>query len=193
MGTIFSLGLRLPAGGLGPRWWINLLGCRAGDTKSPGSRDYRGFFGLFLDALAPEGKLSPDLHRAMIVAVVAVWVVQMVGHQIIHVVAVRHLGMAAIRTMHMGFRMPGAGVLRRASGSVGGGHSQSMLVHMGVVDMVQVAVMQVIDVSIMLDPRVAATRTMLMVVSGMNLASSLWHGGSSSWCVAGLHSPLDGR
>jgi hypothetical protein len=115
----------------------------------------------------------------MIVAVVTMRVVQMVGHQVIHMVAVRHLGMATVRTMHMRFRVPSAGVLRRAGGGVGGGHGQNMLVHMVAVDVVQVAVMQVIDVSLMLDTHVATTRTMLVAVSGMNLAGSLWHGGSS--------------
>ena len=129
----------------------------------------------------------------MIVAVVAVRVVQMVRHQVIHMFAVRHLRMAAVWTMYMRFRMPGAGVLWRAGSSIGGGRRQSMFVHMVAMNVMEVAVMQVIDVSFMLDPQVTATWTMLVAVSDMNLAGHLWHGGFSSWCLAGFPSPLDSR
>ncbi len=115
----------------------------------------------------------------------------MIAHQVIHMVAMWHLGVPAIRPMRMLFRMLGTGVLGRASGGVGCGYRQNMFVNVVAVDVVQVALMQIIDVSLMLDTRVAATGTMLMAVVGMDLASSLWHGSSSSLGVRGPKSPLE--
>ena len=42
----------------------------------------------------------------MIVAVVAVWVVQTTGDAVIHMIAVRHRLMAAARSVHMARVMP---------------------------------------------------------------------------------------
>jgi hypothetical protein len=93
----------------------------------------------------------------MIVAVVAVRMVQAAVDQIIEVVAVRHLLVTAALVL--------AGASGRgAVGGVGRAHGQSVLAEMAVVRVVQMAVVQVIDVAIVLDARVPAVLAVNVLV-----------------------------
>src|SRR5205807_2193763 len=106
-------------------------------------------------------------HLAVVVAVAAVRVVQMALHQVIGVVAVRHGFMAAARAVLVGLVMAAAGVLGRAFAGVLLAHRQLVLFHVLALNVVQVAIVQVIDVAVMLDGGVPAAGAVLMVVVGV--------------------------
>ena len=108
--------------------------------------------------------LRTDFHGTVVVAVVAVRMVQVAGHQVVHMVAVRHGFVTATGAVDVLPIVTGAGVLRRASGRVLAVHFQGVLVAMVAVRVVQVAVVQVIDVPGMLDGRVAAISAVLVRV-----------------------------
>lgn len=100
----------------------------------------------------------------MVVTVIAVRMMQVTFHQIIHMVPVRHCFVSAIGAMHM----PGLVTVTVMAGStcigIGFRHSDGMLVIMAFVRMVQMAVVQVVGVPIMLYGGVAASGAMLVVV-----------------------------
>jgi hypothetical protein len=97
----------------------------------------------------------------VIVAVVAVRVVQAAVDQVIDVVAVRHLLVAAILVL-------ARTADRRTDGGVGAAHFHDVLVVMVAVRVVQVAIVQVIDVAIVVDARVTAVFIVNMLVVGMD-------------------------
>ena len=115
----------------------------------------------------------------MVVAVIAVGMVQMARHQVVYVIAVRDRLVAAVGTVRVPLRMPTAGVLRRACIRVRRVDLQDVLIHVVAMRVVQVAFMQVIGVAVMVDRDVAASRSMLMAVVVMYLAVLLGHGSSS--------------
>ena len=96
-------------------------------------------------------------------------------HQVIHMVPVGNLWMTAARAMDMIPGMPAAGMLRRTRGGVGCVDRQNVLVHVIAMDMVQVAVVQVIGVAVVLDGHVPTSRTVLVAVCRVDLAGFLWH------------------
>jgi hypothetical protein len=103
------------------------------------------------------------LHRAVVVAVVAVRMVQLAIDQIIRVVAVRHGLVPAPRSV----TVPGVVAVvvpRGARGRVGAVHLQAVVVHVVPVRVVQVPVVQVIDVPVVADGRVSAVRSVLVVM-----------------------------
>src|SRR5207237_38805 len=110
--------------------------------------------------------LSP-LHLTMIIAMAAMRVVQMAVHQVIGVIAVRHSFVAAAGAMLVGLVMAAAVMLGSALARVLLADRQLVLFHIFPLDVVQVAVVQVIDVVVMLDGGVAAAGAMLMVVVGV--------------------------
>ena len=71
-------------------------------------------------AVADGAGASGDLQWTVVVAVIAVRMVQMTVDQVIDVVAVRHRFMPAARPLHMTGAMAGTVVLRRAAVRVGG-------------------------------------------------------------------------
>lgn len=91
-------------------------------------------------------------------------VVQVAVHQVIDVVAVWHRFMAAAGAVHVLRTVTGAAVLRRAGGGVDGVDLQLMLLDACGPHVVQMAVVQVINVAIVADGRVAATRPVGVVV-----------------------------
>ena len=100
--------------------------------------------------------------------------VQMTVHQVIDVVAVRHRFMPAAGAVDMAGRVAAAGVGRRAGIGIGGRHRQRMLFDgAGGRGVVQVAVVQEIDVPLVLDGRVAAASAVLMSVVGVGSHVSL--------------------
>jgi len=106
---------------------------------------------------------SRQVHRAVVVAVVAVRMVQVASDQVIDVIAVRHRLVATTGTVNVILVVAGTAVARRTLGRVGRVHRQSVLVdHAATVLMVQMAVVQVIDVSLVDDSRMATLRAVLV-------------------------------
>jgi hypothetical protein len=103
----------------------------------------------------------------VIVAVIAMHVVQVAVDQVIRVVAVRYGLMAAARPMLVLLRVPPAIVLRSTPTRVGGTHVHRVFLDVGGAEMVQVAVVQVIDVPVMLDASMPTLGTVLVVVAGV--------------------------
>lgn len=108
----------------------------------------------------------------MVVAVATVWVMQVAVHQVIDMITMRHRLMAAARPVDMICRMAVALMTWRAALWIVRIHRQAVLVNMITVLMVQVTIMQVINVTIVLDRRVTATGLVFMVVVGMLRAST---------------------
>ena len=107
----------------------------------------------------------------MIVAMVAVRMVQVAIDQVVDVVAVRHGLMPTVRAVNVAGGMTRAGVLRRADVGMGRVNLQHMFVNRAVgFHMVQVPVVQEIDVALVLDGRVPAVLTVLMIVVIVNVA-----------------------
>ena len=113
------------------------------------------------------------LDRSMVVAVVAVRMVEMTVDEIVDVIAVRHRFMAASRTVNMA-RLMAAAVSGTHIG-IGRAYFEPVFVHMITVRVMQVAVVQIVDVIVMHDRRVAACRSVPMIVMGM------------MWFVTGAH------
>lgn len=98
---------------------------------------------------------------------IAVWVVQMTIHQVIHVIAVWHRFVSAAGTMDVILGMFATVVLRGAAGRVAGIHSESVFLDHACGLMVQMPIVEVIHVPFVLNGSVATLGSMLMVVSVM--------------------------
>lgn len=106
-------------------------------------------------------------HGAMVVAMVAMGMVQPAIDQIIDMIAMRHRFMAAAGTMHMVAGQPCI-----AAGRVGGADRDDMFIHMVAMRMMQMPVVQIIDMAIMGDGGVATAGAMNMGVIGMDVGAS---------------------
>lgn len=87
----------------------------------------------------------------VIVAMRRVRMVQVIADEVVDVIAVRNRVVPTRRTMLVRFVMPRARVVGRAPGGVRSAHSETVLVDMVSVGVVQVTLMQVIAVSVVLD------------------------------------------
>lgn len=97
----------------------------------------------------------------MVVAVVAVLVMQMPVHHIVDVISVRHGWVTAIRTVGMASVVTGA-VVRNAPVGIVVRDRDRVLVVVVLVSAVQVAVMKVTDVVIVFDRHVTAVGSVLV-------------------------------
>jgi hypothetical protein len=111
---------------------------------------------------------SDHLERAVVVAVVAVRMMQVTVDQVVDVVAVRHRLVAATWTVAMVRVMAGAAMVGRAAVGVPLAHGDDMLVDVVLVRMMQVAVMEIVDVAIMAHREMAAPGTVRMRMVGMD-------------------------
>src|SRR5690606_37756346 len=104
----------------------------------------------------PLRPMLDDLDRAVVVAVVAVVVVQPALVQVVYMVAVgdRRVVVPAVRAAVLG--VVRALLLRRAALGVPPAHLDAVLLHMLAGRVVQMAVMQVVDVPLVPDRGVAA-------------------------------------
>lgn len=100
----------------------------------------------------------------MVIAMIAVRMVQVPGNVIIDMIAVWHRFMAAARAMAMIRFVTAAAMTRGAAIGIVAGHADHMLVDMAFVRVVKMAVMQVVDVIAVAHGRVPATGPMLMSV-----------------------------
>lgn len=110
----------------------------------------------------------------MVIAVVAVGVVQVALHQVIHVVAMRDCFVPAARAVLMARLVRAAVVVRSASGRVSRAHRQDVFVDVIAVGVMQVPIVQVILVVIVQDCRVTAAGTVL--VGMLTVLLTLAHG-----------------
>jgi len=109
----------------------------------------------------------------VVVAVIAVRMVQVAVDEIVDVIPVRHRFMAASWSVNVARVV--AAAARRALVRIFGTHFELMLVYMIAVRMMQMTVMQIINVIVVLDCSMSTVRAMLMVVV------------SVMWFVAGAH------
>jgi hypothetical protein len=103
-------------------------------------------------------------HRAMIIAMIIVWVMKMPIDQVINMVAMRNCLVSTLRPMHMSRCMPRAIVPRGAILRVGRGYANHMFIDMVFMRIMQMAVVQVVDVAIVHDSGVAAFQPMEMIM-----------------------------
>ena len=117
------------------------------------------------------------MDRAVVVAVVAVRMVQVAVNEIVNVIAVRYLRMAAVWAVDVARSVTvcqvnaAVGIRRR--------HFEYALVDVVAVRMMQVTVVQIVDMTIVFDCQVTAARTMLMLMlfdfhTGSHNRCSLW-------------------
>jgi len=103
----------------------------------------------------------------MIIAMVAMGMVQVPIHQIVDVVAVRHRLVTATGAVLMPWLVPFAAVLRRAAIGILRRHFDRVLVDMVAVRMVQVPIVQKIDVVAMADGRMPTAGPVLVRMIGV--------------------------
>jgi hypothetical protein len=104
-----------------------------------------------------------ELDRAVVVAMIAVRMMQPPVHQIVDVIAVGNRFMTAAGTVGMAC----AAYVRRALHRIASADGERVLVDVIAMHVVQVPVMQVIDVTVVTNCRVSAVRTMPMTVIGV--------------------------
>jgi hypothetical protein len=108
----------------------------------------------------------------------AVRVVQVSIDQVVDVIAVGHRLMAAVRAMVVVSGVLATIVVRSALRRVGGGHLQMVLFDALRPHVVQMAIVQVIDVALVADGRVATAGTVLVSMPGV-MRRRAAHGSSS--------------
>jgi hypothetical protein len=104
-----------------------------------------------------------DLHHAMIVTVIAVWVMKMTFYQIVGVVVMRHSFVTTVGAMDVVFGMASEALAGSATIWMFGIDFDFMFDDMITFLMLQVATLQVIGVAMMFDRRVPATGPVLML------------------------------
>lgn len=118
---------------------------------------------------------SGQRDRAMIVAMVAVRMMQVTADQIVDMVAVRHGLVAAAWAVHMLPVVATAAVAGRATFGIGRADRDHMLVDAVAMRVVQMTILQVIDMAVVLDRGVAAAGS--VAVAGL-LGVDVFHGAS---------------
>jgi hypothetical protein len=155
--------LRRPdAGGSNPL--VRSAGTRCAPGRCHASAERRGAGG----AAVVEGLLD-DADGAVIVAVAAVGMMEVVLDQVVDVVPVGHGLVTAPRAVLVIGVVAGAAVVRRAVGRVVGVHPEGVLVHVVGVHVMEVSIVQVVDVILVLDRGVATVGTVnvrVLVVLG---------------------------
>lgn len=101
----------------------------------------------------------------MIVAVIAVLMMQVAVYEIIHVVAVWHTLMAAVRPMHVCLIVSATLVRRGAEGLVCRPALHDMVVNMVPMHVVHVSIMQIVGMGSVLNRSVAAIRAVLVAMA----------------------------
>ncbi|HZF48436.1 MAG TPA: hypothetical protein VE093_07305 [Polyangiaceae bacterium] len=104
----------------------------------------------------------------MVIAVACVYMVKMTGYEIVDVVTVRDRGMAAIHAVHVLGTVLATRVIGRAPGGVRRIDGNRALVDVIVVDLVEVAIVQVVDMAGVANSRVTTGGSMDVIVAGMS-------------------------
>lgn len=109
---------------------------------------------------------------SVIIAVVAVRMVQMSVHEVIHVVTMRDGFVATVWTMDVVWIVTTAGVRRSARLGIRIAHGNDVFFDCSSICLVmEVPIVQIVDVPVVFDGRVAATFSVLMIV----ILMTLWH------------------
>jgi hypothetical protein len=114
--------------------------------------------------------------RAVVIAMLAVRVMEMLADEVVDVIAMGNLLMTAIGAMNMRGLMPTADVLGRAIRRVSGAYPEDMLVDVIAVGVMQMPVMQIVDVALVLDRRVPAIGSMRVGVACVGVVLRISHG-----------------
>jgi len=96
-------------------------------------------------------------------------VVQVAGHDVVAVVSVRNRLVSAVLAVDVAFGVARAAVRRRASSRILRPDLERALVDVTVVGMMQVAIMKVVDVTFVLNGRVAASAPVVVIVVGVSV------------------------
>ena len=102
---------------------------------------------------------------------IAILMVQVAGNQVIDMVAMGDGLVSAARAMLVSLLMTVANVIGSADRGVRGGYFDHMLVHMVLVDCVQVSIVEVVGVAIVLHGRMSAVAAVLMRMLFMDRVS----------------------
>jgi hypothetical protein len=108
----------------------------------------------------------------VVVAVIAVWVVEMTAHQVVDVSIVRHALVAAGRAVHVFLVVSAASMVRRARRPVRRVGSDRVLVDVVPVGMVQVAFVQIVGMAVVDNGSVTAAGSMNVGMSFVRAAGS---------------------
>lgn len=103
----------------------------------------------------------------MVVAMIAMRMMQMTVDQVVDVVAMRDGLMPAPRSMVVSWGVSGACVLGRANVRIGGRYRDHVFVNMIRMRMVEMAVVQIVDMAIVAHCGVPALGAVLMIVMGV--------------------------
>lgn len=114
----------------------------------------------------------------MVVAMVAMRVMQVAIHQIVHMVTVRHSRVSTVRAMYVIDRVCGADVLRCAGHGVGYRNGYPMLIHVVAVGMMEMTIVEIVNVSFMHYGHMSALRAVLVIVALMGSLAAVCHGGA---------------
>lgn len=126
--------------------------------------------------------LSLHVNGAVIVAMIAMGMVQVPVDQVVDVVAVRHGLVTAARAVDMAGFMATA-LMRHAAAGVRGVDVKTMLFDYAVLLMVQVPIVKVIDMAAVLDRGVATLRSMLVRVIHVFVGRHDERSGCDEWSV----------
>ncbi len=129
---------------------------------------------LLVDRCLETG-LRNHLNRAVVVAVAIVDMVEMPVDQVVGMIPVRNDFVPAIGSVCVVRAMPFACVALGAVRRVGARYGETMLIDVAIMCVVQVAVMQKIDMPVMLNGCVAAACAVLMIVVFVNFVE-ICHG-----------------
>ena len=111
----------------------------------------------------PSGKFN----RAVVVTMIAVWVMQVAVDQIVDMIAVRYRLVSASGPVNVIRGMGATIMVRRTSIRIFRADLDPMFVYVVTMWMMQMPIMQIVDVVAVPDSGMAAVRAMLMVVMGM--------------------------
>jgi hypothetical protein len=98
---------------------------------------------------------------------IAVRMMEMAVHEVVHVIAVRHCFMPATRAVHVSWLMSPAAVAWRALVRVFRAHFDHMLIDMIAMGMMEMAIVQVVHVVAMTNGGMATAGAVLMIVIGV--------------------------
>jgi hypothetical protein len=119
----------------------------------------------FAESIRPGTSLFLDGYGTVVVAVCAVRMVQMAVDEIVDMVAVRNSGMPAVGSMHVAVRVAAAFMVGCARARIGTADRQLMLFDLSVGQgMMQMSIVQIVDVTLMLDGRMTAIGPVLVRV-----------------------------
>jgi hypothetical protein len=114
--------------------------------------------------------MSGQLYRAVVVAMIAMGMMQPSTHEVIDVVAMGHSFVPAGRAM-----LVRAAGLRRALHGICGVDCDDMLINVILMQVMNMAVMEIVDMALMTDRRMPAVGTVLVGMIGMMLLGAGGH------------------